>query len=65
MVFTDNHRYPVAGLDPATHVFLATLRRSEDVDGRVKLGHGGNFAGELGANGASSEHEKLNRQPWA
>src|SRR6266851_5739812 len=61
MVFTDNHGYPVAGLDPATHVFFCDIaavgRRGWPGQARPR----GNFGGELGANGASTEHEKLNR----
>ena len=32
------HHRPVAGLDPATHVFLTASSTAEDVDARVKPG---------------------------
>src|SRR5712691_9042195 len=40
----NNHRYPVAGLVPATHVFFRReIGSGKDVDGRDKPGHGGFF----------------------
>ena len=47
MVFIDNHRYPLAGLDPATHVFFRGVLSGpgKDVDARDKPGHGDFFVG--------------------
>src|SRR5439155_20489257 len=60
MVFIDNH-YPLAGLDPATHDFFGDIaavgRRGWPGQARPR----GDFGGEFGANGARTEHEKLNR----
>src|SRR5437016_11829641 len=60
-VFIDNHRYPLAGLDPATHVFFGDIaavgRRGWPGQARPR----GDFGGEFGADGARTEHEKLNR----
>ena len=46
----NNHRYPVAGLDPATHVcFRREIGSGKDVDARVKPGQGGSFVCNSGA----------------
>ena len=57
----DNLKYPVAGLDPATHVlFDAKSAANEDVDDRVKPGQGEFCSGE-GGKIDDSELENLNR----
>jgi hypothetical protein len=44
----NNHKYPVAGLDPATHVFFRReVGSGKDVDARDKPGQGGFFAAML------------------
>ncbi len=44
------HQYPVAGLDPATHVFFLQAPPLQDVDDRVEPGRGG---------GCASKHLKI------
>jgi len=60
-VFNCNQRYPVAGLDPATHVFFyAKSTGNEDVDDRVKPGQG-DFWGREAGKMSESKPKNLNR----